>query len=182
MSWKTWWWEMRFATWPTSLRPNNLARLLVLATASSAPGRLGHHANTYCDFFDFLFSYLSKKFVASQLIIILNSYHIIHCSVVGREDVSAPSSGIPFTITHARHWRRWNPVPIRLAAVALVTIGRCQNGVLVNRWADLIVAKASALESPHASDLTDTSLSLSKISKTSTILLKINPKVQRDKA
>lgn len=171
---------MRFATWPTSLRPNNLARLLVLATASSAPGRLGHHANTYCDFFDFLFSYLSKKFVASQLIIISNSY-IIHCSVVGREDVSAPSSGIPFTITHARHWRRWNPVPIRLAAVALVTIGRCQNGVLVNRWADLIVAKASALESPHASDLTDTSLSLSKISKTSTILLKINPKVQRDK-
>ncbi len=159
---------MRFATWPTSLRPNNLARSLVLATASSAPGRLGHHANTYCDFFYLLFSYLFKKFVASQLII-SNSY-IIHCSVAGREDVSAPSSGTPFTTTHAHHWRRWNPVPIRLAAVALVTIGRCQNGVLVNHWADPIVAKVSELESPHASDLMDTSLSLSKISTTSAIV------------
>ena len=94
---------------------------------------------------------------------------VIPCSVAAREDVNAPSSEIPFTITLAHHWRRSNPVPIQLVAVALLTIGRCQNGVLVNRWADPIVAKVSALESLPASDLTDILLNLSMISSTADV-------------
>ena len=75
--------------------------------------------------------------------------------------MNARSSEIPFTTILARHWRKSNPVPVQLVAVALVTIGRCQSGVLVNRWAGPTVAKVSVLESLHVSEVMDTSLNLS---------------------
>lgn len=43
---KTWWWKMQFATRQRNLEPSNHVRSLVQATASLAPGRLGHHVNT----------------------------------------------------------------------------------------------------------------------------------------